>query len=208
MTSLTQYNETQFTSTATYQFATDHNFTGETSSGVAIVGTGKGGKFTKKDVIRCPNCKAAHNAVLKAKRDEKKKNSGTTSVRETLLPFASPAAKALAEKSLPGHDWNSEQGSGKLVNDKATLTKDDVERFLKTQDGFAKDVPTFNAAALELINEQNDYTEDQIAYWCEKKNYKTLVTSKYGKNEVAKAINAINDFKENLLLFPDYINKN
>ena len=202
MTSLT---ETQFTSSATFQFASKHGFTGVTSSGVAIVGTGKDCKLTKKDVIRCPNCKAAHNAVLKAKRDAKKKNSLTKSVRETLLPFASPAAKALAIKSLPNHDWNSEQGSGKLVNDVATLTKDDVERFLKNQDGFAKDVPTFNAAALELINEQNDYSEDQITEWCDKKNYKTLVTSKYGKNEVVKAINAINDFKDNIKLFPQYL---
>ena len=201
MTSLT---ETQFTSTATFLFAKENGFTGK-SSGVAILPSGKDGKFTKKDVTRCPNCKAAHNAVLKAKRDEKKKKSGTPSVRATLFPFASTAAKALAIKSLPNHDWNSEQGSGKQVNDKATLTKDDVERCLKNQDGFAKDVPTFNAAALELINEQNDYTEDQIAEWCDKKNYKTLVTSKYGKNEVVKAINAINDFKLNIELFPQYL---
>ena len=162
-------------------------------------------KFASDNVTGA--CPEVLNAVLKAKRDAKKRISDTPSVRETLLPFASLAAKALAIKSLPNHDWNSEQGSGKLVNDVATLTKDDVERFLKTQDGFAKDVPTFNAAALELINEQTDYTEDQIAEWCDKKNYKTLVTSKYGKNEVAKAINAINDFKLNIELFPDYINK-
>jgi len=204
MTSLT---ETQFTSTATFLFAKEHSFTSESSPGVAILPSGKDGKFTKKDVLRCPNCKAAHNAVLKAKRDEKKRISDTPSVRETLFPFASSAAKALALKYFDLDYWKTILGSGKQVNDKATLTKDDVERFLKNQDGFEKNVPTFNAAALELINEQNDYTEDQIAEWCDKKNYKTLVTSKYGKNEVVKAINAINDFKSNIELFQDYINK-
>ena len=202
MTSLT---ETQFTSSATFQFASKHGFTGVTSSGVAIVGTGKDCKLTKKDVIRCPNCKAAHNAVLKAKRDEKKRISDTPSVRATLFPFASPAAKVLALKYFDLDYWKTISGSGKQVNDKATLTKDDVERFLKNQDGFEKNVPTFNAAALELINEQNDYSEDQITEWCDKKNYKTLVTSKYGKNEVVKAINAINDFKDNIKLFPQYL---
>ena len=205
MTSLT---ETQFTSTATYQFATENGFTGATSSGVAIVGTGKDGKFTKKDVLRCPNCKAAHNAVLKAKRDAKKKNSGTKSVRATLFPFASPAAKALALKHNNDLEiWKEVPGTGKPIDGAATLTKDDVERFLKNQDGFEKNIPMFNNAALELINEQNVYSAKQIADWCEKKEYKILVTSKYGNNEVAKAIKEINDFKLNIELFPDYINK-
>ena len=109
------------------------NFQGVDNSGVEIEPSGSGkneGKFTLKDVRKCPN---VQKWIKDTKADGEKE-------AKVVSKFSSKTAEKLFKEKFPGMDEKDFQGTRSGKRTKGSITCKDIQDFLKTSE--APDVVT------------------------------------------------------------------